>query len=144
MMRKMENTVFLNFQECCITNLNHIGLFYHGKLRKIPTNHVGDIIRPKRGCCCWTKQASKQAIMNILEPISDRSASEEWPIAARDEVKEIENQNKKETRRVRTWRLIVTFILTATGISVSSSSYLALLKQEEQNFEDAVRVSRDA
>jgi hypothetical protein len=82
--------------------------------------------------------------MNILEPISDRSASEEWPIAARDEVKEIENQNKKETRRVRTWRLIVTFILTATGISVSSSSYLALLKQEEQNFEDAVRVSRDA
>jgi hypothetical protein len=82
--------------------------------------------------------------MNILEPISDRSASEESPIAARDEVKEIENQNKKETRRVRTWRLIVTFILTTTGISVASSSYLALLKQEEQNFEDAVCVSRDA
>ena len=62
--------------------------------------------------------------------------------SSRDEVKEIEKLSQKETARVRTWRLIVTGILLLTGAAVTTSSYIALIDQEQENFEDAVSTIR--
>ena len=56
----------------------------------------------------------------------------------RDEVKEILKLSRKETKRVQTWRLLVTLALLATGIIVTSTTYRSLVAQEEANFEDAV------
>ena len=57
---------------------------------------------------------------------------------SRDEVKEILKYSQKETKRVQTWRLLVTLALVATGVVVTMTTYRSLVDQEENNFEDAV------
>jgi hypothetical protein len=120
-----------------------------GQQRKRPSSQISCASRKKLVLLDFVvKPDNSQPPQNFVttkemaEPTSDRSGSEESPpqFAVRDEVKEIEKQNKTATGRVRTWRLIVTCILAATGIAVATSSYLALLKQEEQNFADAVSI----
>ena len=59
-------------------------------------------------------------------------------VESRDEVKEILKYSRKETKRVQTWRLLVTLALVATGVIVTVLTYRSLVDQEEQNFEDAV------
>ena len=59
-------------------------------------------------------------------------------VESRDEVKEILKYSRKETKRVQTWRLLVTLALVATGVIVTVLTYRSLIDQEEQNFEDAV------
>ena len=57
---------------------------------------------------------------------------------ARDEVREIRELAKKDTRRVRMWRLFVTVALLATSCSVTVTTYRLLRQEEEDNFETAV------
>ena len=56
----------------------------------------------------------------------------------RDEVQEIERWSSRETARVRTWRVLVTVLLTVTGVAVSVSTYILLRSEEQRNFDEAV------
>ena len=56
----------------------------------------------------------------------------------RDEVQEIERWSSRETARVRTWRVLVTVLLTVTGVAVSVSTYILLRNEEQRNFDEAV------
>ena len=56
----------------------------------------------------------------------------------RDEVQEIERWSSRETARVRTWRVLVTVLLTVTGVAVSVSTYILLRNEEKHNFDEAV------
>ena len=64
---------------------------------------------------------------------------ETLPDRDRDEVAEIEKLSKAETRRVGTWRLIVTALLFAAGLIVSLTTYKLLVAEQDVNFENAVR-----
>ena len=61
------------------------------------------------------------------------------PVQDRDEVAEIEKLSRAETRRVGTWRLIVTALLFAAGLIVSLTTYKLLVAEQDVNFENAVR-----
>jgi hypothetical protein len=56
----------------------------------------------------------------------------------RDEVKEIQNLAKQETKNVRVWRFIVVAMILATGATVSTFTYRFLHDEEESNYESAV------
>lgn len=57
----------------------------------------------------------------------------------RDEVKEIQNVQKKENNRILLWRVLLSFALLATGVVVTVTTYMALVNEEQNKFVDAVR-----
>lgn len=78
--------------------------------------------------------------MNMEDSVSsvpDSSSSGEG-FSERDEVAEIKKGASVQTRRVRTWRLIVTGVLLATGAVVSTLTYRLLLGGQVENYDDAV------
>jgi len=56
----------------------------------------------------------------------------------RDEVKEVLKLAKKETARVRVWRLIVLVTLLITGAVLSTFTYKFLKDEQHEDFKDAV------
>jgi hypothetical protein len=58
---------------------------------------------------------------------------------ARDEIKEIQNISRIETRLIRTWRLILLALLVITATAVSSVTYVLLQQQEKATFQASVR-----
>jgi hypothetical protein len=64
---------------------------------------------------------------------------------ARDEIKEIQNISRIETRLIRTWRFILLALLVITATAVSSVTYTLLQQQENASFQASVRtlVTRD-
>ena len=84
------------------------------------------------------RKATMEAHTVEDDTTADRAVDDTTGGSDRDEVKEIELRSKKQTKRIRLWRLLVTVGLAATGIAVSASTYLLLLNQEEENFTNAV------
>ena len=62
---------------------------------------------------------------------------------SRDEVEEIKKIIKDETKIVRTWRWVVIFAMLLVGGVVTTATYIFLSNQEEDDFENAVRSSRE-
>ena len=58
--------------------------------------------------------------------------------SSRDEVKQIRDMSKKDTFRVKTWRLAVTVLLLVTAVAVTATTYHLLNQEEYKNFEIAV------
>jgi hypothetical protein len=58
---------------------------------------------------------------------------------ARDEIKEIQNISRTETRLIRTWRIILLALLVITAATVSSVTYVLLQQQEYAAFQASVR-----
>jgi hypothetical protein len=58
---------------------------------------------------------------------------------ARDEIKEIQNISRTETRLIRTWRFILLALLVITATAVSSVTYVLLQQQEKATFQASVR-----
>jgi hypothetical protein len=58
---------------------------------------------------------------------------------ARDEIKEIQNISRIETRLIRTWRFILLALLVITATAVSSVTYVLLQQQENATFQASVR-----
>jgi hypothetical protein len=58
---------------------------------------------------------------------------------ARDEIKEIQNISRIETRLIRTWRFILLALLVITATAVSSVTYTLLQQQENASFQASVR-----
>ena len=58
--------------------------------------------------------------------------------SSRDEVKQIRDMSKKDTFRVKTWRLAVTVLLLGTAVAVTATTYHLLNQEEYKNFEIAV------
>jgi hypothetical protein len=58
---------------------------------------------------------------------------------ARDEIKEIRNISRTETRLIRTWRIILLALLVITAAVVSSTTYALLRHREYVAFEVSVR-----
>jgi hypothetical protein len=77
---------------------------------------------------------------------SDQSASGETAISsygeARDEIKEIQNISRIETRLIRTWRIILLVLLVITAAAVSSITYILLQQEEYAAFQASVRIRR--
>ena len=57
----------------------------------------------------------------------------------RDEVAAVQRFSRRDTRRIRLWRLVVVVAMLLTGAGVTTWTYLRLVDQEEENFERAVR-----
>jgi hypothetical protein len=58
---------------------------------------------------------------------------------ARDEIKEVQNISRTETRLIRTWRIILLALLAITAAAVSSVTYVLLRQEEYVAFEVSVR-----
>jgi hypothetical protein len=58
---------------------------------------------------------------------------------ARDEIKEIQNISRTETRLIRTWRIILWVLFVITAAAVSSITYLLLQQEEYAAFQASVR-----
>jgi hypothetical protein len=52
----------------------------------------------------------------------------------RDEVLEVKKLTSKDTFRVKTWRFVVTGVLTLTALAVTLTTYRFLVKEEKKNF----------
>jgi hypothetical protein len=74
---------------------------------------------------------------------ADNSASGDTAISgheeARDEIKEIQNISRTETRLIRTWRIILLALLVITAAAVSSITYVLLEQKEYAAFQASVR-----
>lgn len=57
----------------------------------------------------------------------------------RDEIAEVKNLSRDDTRRIRRWRLIVTGVLLVTAFAVTCTTYGILKRDQKRNFESAVR-----
>lgn len=57
----------------------------------------------------------------------------------RDEVCEVRKLSSKDTSRLRLWRIVVTGVLLLTALVVTFTTYTLLKKQEDKNFQTAVR-----
>lgn len=80
---------------------------------------------------------------DVAEESSDDPSSTTEPNPSnteetRDEVKEVKELAKKDTRRIRMWRFIVTGALVATSTAVTISTYRFLANEETHKFETAV------
>jgi hypothetical protein len=60
---------------------------------------------------------------------------------ARDEIKEIQNIRRTETRLIRTWRIILLVLFVITAAAVSSITYLLLQQEEYAAFQASVRTA---
>jgi hypothetical protein len=58
---------------------------------------------------------------------------------ARDEIKEIQNISRTETRLIRTWRIILLALFVITAAAVSSITYVLLKQEEYVTFQASVR-----
>ena len=56
----------------------------------------------------------------------------------RDEVKEVQNMSRKDTRRIRAWRFVATGILLLTALAVTLTTFKFLDREEVSDFETAV------
>ena len=56
----------------------------------------------------------------------------------RDEVKEIRKLSRKDTNRIRLWRVVVTLVLLGTAVAVTLTTYNILLEKQNEIFEEAV------
>jgi hypothetical protein len=68
------------------------------------------------------------------------SMDETVRIEQRDEIKEVRNLARKETKDVRFWLFMVLLLLGVTAGMVSAGTYILLTKQENDNFETSVSV----
>jgi hypothetical protein len=77
---------------------------------------------------------------------NDQSVSGDTAISgygeARDEIKEIQNISRIETRLIRTWRIILLVLLVITAATVSSITYILLQQEEYAAFQASVRIRR--
>ncbi|CAB9521527.1 Receptor-type guanylate cyclase gcy [Seminavis robusta] len=64
----------------------------------------------------------------------ESNTNTEASLSARDEVKEVRRQSKRETSRVRVWRIAVSAALLITAISVTFTTYWLLVEEEDKNF----------
>jgi hypothetical protein len=77
------------------------------------------------------------------------SVRETAPVAAADELranksaekKEIEAMARKETNRLRMWRLILLLVMISTGTMVSIATFLYIRQQQEKETLQSVRLS---
>lgn len=73
---------------------------------------------------------------------NDHSTSADTAISgydeARDEIKEIQNISRTETRLIRTWRIVLLALLVITAATVSSVTYVLLQQQEYAAFQVSV------
>jgi hypothetical protein len=68
------------------------------------------------------------------------SMDETVRVEQRDEIKEVRNLARKETKDVRFWLFMVLLLLGVTAGMVSAGTYILLTKQENDNFETSVSV----
>lgn len=76
-----------------------------------------------------------------LYRLSDFSLTEDTITALdgeRDEVLEIRKQSAADTRRVRTWRIMVMVALLVTAVTVTVTTYKLLVDREDENFRSVV------
>ena len=69
-------------------------------------------------------------------PTSSTTNNDDTAEDGRDAIRQ---KSAKETARIHHWRIIVMLALLVTAVSVTVSTYLLLLKQEDENFRSAVR-----
>ena len=72
----------------------------------------------------------------LTDGISTHRSSDE-----RDEVEEVEKTLKKDTKLLRLWRFIVTFVLLMTALAVTLTTYKVLKDEQQKNFQVAVRTN---
>ena len=58
--------------------------------------------------------------------------------SSRDEVKEIQILQQKETSRIRAWRWLLALALIVTGVVVTMTTYSSLVREENNKFTEAV------
>jgi uncharacterized membrane protein YcjF (UPF0283 family) len=58
----------------------------------------------------------------------------------RDEVQEVHKTQRKDTRRLRLWRFVVTGVLLVTALAVTLTTYRFLQDEQQNNFKTAVRI----
>ena len=87
-----------------------------------------------------TKPNDDERSSNEMDSDSELEALPEMSGTTRNEVEEIHNVQRKDTNRIRVWRLVLTLALLSTGILVTVTTYRSLVEEETSKFRDAVSV----
>jgi hypothetical protein len=61
----------------------------------------------------------------------------EMDTTQKDQVKEVEDMAKRETKNMRVWKVVVSLTVLVTAILVSTGTYIFLKGDEDSNFEDS-------
>jgi hypothetical protein len=61
----------------------------------------------------------------------------EMDTTQRDQVKEVEDMAKRETKNLRAWKFVVSLTVLVTAIVVSTGTYVFLAREENSNFEES-------
>ena len=62
------------------------------------------------------------------------------PSNERDEYQEVEKSTQDDTIRLQLWRVVVTIVLLSCTLAVTVTTYYVLEAENEDNFEEAVRI----
>ena len=56
----------------------------------------------------------------------------------RDEIAEVHKFSRKDTNRIRLWRLIIAMVLLVTALTVTLTTYKILKSEQDESFDTAV------
>lgn len=73
-----------------------------------------------------------------LADFSSTKDEESFEPKERDEIREVQKIASKDTTRITVWRYVVTFVLLATALAVTLTTYFFLQEEETRNFTQAV------
>ena len=59
----------------------------------------------------------------------------------RDEVREVQNMSRSDTRRIRAWRFVATGVLLVTAVAVTVTTFKFLDREEVSDFETAMGIA---
>jgi hypothetical protein len=72
-----------------------------------------------------------------MESSADANHLDEMSTTEGDQVKEVEEMAKRETKNMRRWKVVVFLTILATATLVSTGSYIFLKDDEDSNFEES-------
>jgi hypothetical protein len=96
----------------------------------------------------------KRVILETMKGHGDEENQDHWSLSStesevgsstgddleRDEVQEVHKTQRKDTRRLRLWRFVVTGVLLVTALAVTLTTYRFLQDEQQNNFKTAVRI----
>ena len=56
------------------------------------------------------------------------------------QVSEVQQLSQRTTRTIRAWRLLILILITVVGIGISVGAWVILSKEEENRFNESVRI----
>ena len=56
----------------------------------------------------------------------------------RDEIAEVHKFSRKDTNRIRLWRLVIAMVLLVTALTVTLTTYKILKSEQDESFDTAV------